>query len=126
MRKKEARLPPRGNRALVVALRTGLAGPAVTNSALYSEAGGGRLRRPAGQTQVKPPRWQEHMSIKNHLLPTKGHGSADLESQNLDRSALPSSTIVLRKHEPVAYHYNRTSRPGYRNIAGILAYFQDR
>ena len=42
-------------------------------------------------------------SYKDHLLPTKGHGKADLESQDLDRSALPSSTFVLREHEPVAF-----------------------
>jgi hypothetical protein len=52
-------------------------------TAFDSEAGGGRLRRPAGQSQVKPPRWLEHMSIKDHLLPTKGPGKADLESQKL-------------------------------------------
>jgi hypothetical protein len=47
-----------------------------------SEAGGGRLRRPAGQSQVKPPRWLELSYNKDHLLPTKGHGKANLESQN--------------------------------------------
>src|SRR6478735_4894040 len=37
--------------------------------ALDSEAGGGRLRRPAGQSQVKPPRWLLELSYKDHLLP---------------------------------------------------------
>ena len=83
--KKEARLPHCAEAGLViVALSFGRWDSLQQVSAgLDSEAGGGRLRRPAGQSQVKPPRWLEHMSIKDHLLPTKGPGKADLESQKL-------------------------------------------
>ena len=82
--KKEARLPHGAEAGLViVALSFGRWDSLQQVSAgLDSEAGGGRLRRPAGQSQVKPPRWLEHMSYKDHLLPTKGPGKADLESQN--------------------------------------------
>ena len=83
------------NRALLVLLfEQGLADPDPllrvlrVNLAFRPEAGGGRLRRPAGQTQVKPPRWLiEHMSYKDHLLPTKGHGTFDLKRQELRQIA---------------------------------------
>jgi hypothetical protein len=99
---------------LVVALRSGLVGPAVTNSALSSEAGGGRLRRPAGLAQVKTTSLAiELKSIKDHLLPTK-----DLVTQPRmpkDRSPLPSSPS-RRVSATRRLHYSRTVQVSYTRI----------
>ena len=111
---KRGPAPAGAGTGLVVALRSGLVGPTVTNSALSSEAGGGRLRRPAGLAQVKTTSLAiELKSIKDHLLPTKVLVTQPRMPK--DRLPLPSSPS-RRVSTTRCLHYSRTVQVSYTRI----------
>lgn len=112
--KKRGPAPAGAGTGLVVALRSGLVGPAVTNSALSSEAGGGRLRRPAGLAQVKTTSLAiELKSIKDHLLPTK----VLVTQPRLPKDRLPLPSSPSRRVSTTRrLHYSRTVQVSYTRI----------